>query len=126
MDSIQIIQKLLKIAENQQRIITKLAQQAGMAPTPAAVAPQPTGWQNVTQSVAAILASLPSGKGARVQDAQFSNNSGVHVKIQVRDLSSTADADLRAALAGKALQTADGKTVQAPDASQINVISQMG
>jgi hypothetical protein len=107
-----IIEKLVKIATNQQKIINKLAQQQA-------------GWHDVTKSVAAILSSLPSGKNARVQSA-VAGSSGVHVKLQVKDLSSTADDDLRTALADQHLQTADGQTVQAPDASQINVISQMG
>lgn len=120
MDSKKVIEKLIRIAENQQKIITKLAQQAGVAPQ------QPIGWQDVTHSVAQILATLPGGKAARVASAQVGSENA-EVRLNVRDLTSNVDQQLRSALAGKTVQNSSGQTVKFPqDPSQINVVSQMG
>lgn len=57
MDSKKILEKLLKIASNQQKIITKLAEAQQPAPQPA---PQPLAAKDTTKQTArAILNALP-------------------------------------------------------------------
>lgn len=67
----EVIQKLLKIAENQQKIITKLAQM-GYSPGSGAS----TGWNNVTSDVASKLAAIPGAKGYSVDSAEYGAESG--------------------------------------------------
>ena len=75
MDSKKVIEKLAKIVENQQKIITKLAQQ---------VADSQGGWEDVTSTVAGVLAKNPNAKGVGVSSAQVGSQSGkVTVKVKV-------------------------------------------
>ena len=79
MDQKKVIEKLVKIAENQQKIINKLAQQTGLAPGGGDA--QPMGgatdsWVDITAQVASILAKNPAAKGVGVQAAKAGSQSG--------------------------------------------------
>ncbi len=59
MDSKKVLEKLVKIAENQQKVINKLAQQAGLQPPPTGLAPATPGHD--------VIAALKSHLPANVQ-----------------------------------------------------------
>lgn len=115
----EIIKKLIKIADNQQKIINKLAQDVQLGGA--------TGdWLDISSSVSSVLASLPGGRGATVSTAQFAPQSGnAAVKVKIPNMNSTATGELRNALVGKTLTSNDGKSVQLPtDKNKISVIGE--
>jgi hypothetical protein len=120
MDSKKVIEKLFKIAENQQKIINKLAQTAGLVP--AATNP---GTQDVSAQVAQTLAKIPEAARAKagIQEAQFGAQSGfLDVKLKfpsMKDMGTPASSDLqnklKAALQGAQFTDASGKPVAAKE-----------
>lgn len=108
----EVIQKLLRIAENQQKIITKIAQN---------LATQPGGmggstWGDVTDDVAAKLATIPAAKGYSVQNAEVGAQSGT---LRGNIVTPKNDANfydvlkaLKGLLAGKDVTTSDGESVK--------------
>jgi predicted O-linked N-acetylglucosamine transferase (SPINDLY family) len=60
----EIIRKLLKIAENQQKILTKLAQN------------QELGWSDVSEQLQSKLSTIPAAKNYTVNLAEVSKSDG--------------------------------------------------
>lgn len=107
----EVIQRLLKIAEKQQKIITKLAQMEA--------SPMSNGgstWADVKDDVAAKLATIPGAKGYRVDSAELGTQSGTLRGKLVYPGNATNYYDvlaaLKKALVGQALSSSDGKNVQ--------------
>lgn len=121
MDSKKIIEKLVKIAENQQKIINKLAQEAGLVPA----ATTGGGTQDVSAQVAKALAGIPEAAKAKagIQEAQFGAQSGfLDVKVKFPSMqymgspvAKSVEDKLRAALQGTQFNDASGKPVAAKD-----------
>jgi hypothetical protein len=107
----EVIQKLLKIAENQQKIITKLAQ-LGASPLNGGS----SSWDDVSSDVAAKLATIPGAKGYSVNNAECGAESGTLRGKLVYPASATNYYDvlkaLKNQLVGKSVKTSDGKEVQ--------------
>lgn len=106
----EVIQKLLKIAENQQKIITKLAQM-GASPTGAS-----STWDDVSDDIAAKLATIPAAKGYSVESAEAGSQSG---SLRGKLITPKDDPNfysvlkaLKNQLIGKTVRTGDGKEVQ--------------
>lgn len=76
MDSKKVLEKLLKIAENQQKVIQKLAQQQ-MGAMPQNIAPQEATKRDAT----AILAALPPAVKSAVANLEV-HGSDVMVRFQ--------------------------------------------
>lgn len=115
MDSKKVIEKLVKIAENQQKIINKLAQAAGLAPGGGGA--QPMGgasdsWVDIGPHVAQMLARMPQAKGVGVQSAQAGQQSGAvdgKLKVHMNMLGDPKlDAVMKQLSAGLAGQTVGG------------------
>lgn len=108
----EVIQKLLKIAENQQKIITKLAQM-GASPTSAGAS---SSWDDVSADIAAKLATIPAAKGYSVDSAEVGGASGTLRGKLVTPKNDTNYYDvlkaLKNQLIGKTVRTSDGKEVQ--------------
>lgn len=109
----KIIERLFKIAENQQKIITKLAQMGATPATPAAAGA--STWADVTDDVAAKLATIPGAKGYSVNSAELGSESGTLRGKLVYPASATNYYDvlnaLKRQLVGKPVKTVDGKEV---------------
>lgn len=107
----KVIEKLLKIAENQQKIITKLAQMGATPATPAAAGA--SSWLDVTHDVAAKLAAIPGAKGYSVNSAELGGESGSLRGKLVYPANATNYYDvlnaLKNQLVGKSVKTSDGK-----------------
>ena len=131
MDSKKIIEKLIRIAENQQKIINKLAQQSGMMPQGDA---QPTGgatdsW-DASAEVAGILAQIPEAAKAKagVQSASMGSSGFLDVKLKFPSVQSMNDPNatsalnkLRAALKGAQIRDKGGKSVAVTQSNVIGV-----
>lgn len=108
----EILQKLLKIAEKQQKIITKLAQALPMGGATAA-------WEDVSDSVSALLASIPSAKGFTAVEMEVAPSTGalrgklVYPAGNMK-FNETVNT-LKALLAGNTLKSSDGKDVKVTD-----------
>jgi hypothetical protein len=77
MDEKKVIAKLADIVQKQQKIITKLAQAAGLTGDGAKPMSNPSDdWVDVTAQVASLLAASPTAKGVAVQSAHASKQSG--------------------------------------------------
>ena len=128
MDTKKAIQTLIKIAENQQKIINKLAQAQGLAPTDQGnqLGGATDNWEDVSAETAKILASLPSGKEATLQSAKYGKQSNMlDVVLNINTMNSSVVHDLRQALVGKTLRTQDGKEVQVPmDRNLVRVVGE--
>lgn len=107
----KVIQKLLKIAENQQKIITKLAQ-LGASP----LSGGGSSWDDVSGDVAAKLANIPGAKGYSVDSAEIGAESGTLRGKLVYPANATNYYDVLKALknqiVGKSVKTTDGKEVK--------------
>ncbi len=107
----EVIQKLLKIAENQQKIITKLAQLGGSP-----LSGGSSGWSDVSADVAAKLALIPGAKGYSVESAEFGAESGSLRGKLVQPANAENYYDvlraLKKALVGQTVKTNDGKEVK--------------
>jgi chorismate synthase len=110
MDSKKVIEKLIKIAENQQKIINKLAQQA-----------QPMGgasssWEDVTADLSNRLRSIPEAKGYSIGSAQVGGQTGsFHAELHVPStdkMFGTVTQKLRDQLAGQTIKTNRGQSVK--------------
>lgn len=104
----QIIKKLLKIADNHQRIIAKLAQLA--MPTSGAT----VGWADVSDDLAEKLHSIPNTTGYAVTSAEVSPTEGVlRAKISHPNDENfhSVVSQLKKMLAGSQMRTDDNKTV---------------
>lgn len=111
----EIIKKLLKIAENQQKIITKIAQDMGGAGA------EPMGgasssWLDVSEDLQAKLSALPAAKGYSVSTAEVGSQSGSLKGKLVYPKGDTKFYEvvkaLKSQLAGSELKTSDGKSVK--------------
>ena len=107
----EVIQKLLKIAENQQKIITKIAQ--NLATQPGGVS---SSWGDVTDDVAAKLATIPAAKGYKIQNAEIGSQSG---SLRGNILTPKNDTNfydvlkaLKSLLIGNSVKTSDGESVK--------------
>lgn len=107
----EVIKKLAKIVENQQKIITKLAQMGGAAPLSGAT----SSWADVKDAVAEKLSTIPAAKGYQVISAEVAPSNG----SLKGNLSHPENSDylavfhaLKSELAGKALEDKAGKVVQ--------------
>lgn len=121
----EIIKKLLKIAENQQKIITKLAQDAGVEADPLGGAT--SSWMDVSDDLQAKLATLPAAKGYTVAHAEVSAKSGLlNAKLLYPAGNSKFYEVLKALkqmLVGSQMRSNDGKSVKVSGNPQdINVI----
>ena len=75
----EIIKKLLKIAEQQQKMITKLAQAVEQS--------QQLGNYSVINDLQAKLSAIPAAKGYQVVDAELASSDGtIHVKLQTTNV----------------------------------------
>lgn len=108
----EVIQKLLKIAENQQKIITKIAQNLATQPMTGGA----SSWSDVTDEVAAKLATIPGAKGYSIQNAEVGAQSGT---LRGNILTPKNDENfydvikaLKGMLAGNSLTTSDGQSVK--------------
>ncbi len=131
MDSKKVIEKLIRIAENQQKIINKLAQQAGMMPQGDA---QPTGgasdsW-DASAEVSGILAQIPEAAKAKagIQSASMGGSGFLDVKLKFPSVNSMNDPNasaalnkLRAALKGAQLKDTSGKPVAVTQSNVVGV-----
>lgn len=129
MDSKKVIEKLVKIAENQQKIINKLAQQAGLTPEgqQAGAAGSST---DVSAQVSAILAQIPEAAKAKagVQSAQLGGGGFLDVKLKFPSVNSMNDPNasaalnkLRAALKAANLTDSSGKPVAVTQSNVLGV-----
>lgn len=105
----ELIEKLYSIARNQQKIITKLAQQA-----------QPQGgasgsWADVSADVLAKLKTIPEAKGYSVYSAEVASSDGSlkgKILYPKGDLNASKVMQaLKNLVAGETLRTKDGATV---------------
>lgn len=104
MDSKKVLEKLVKIAENQQKIINKMAQEMGMVP-PGQGGATPLGgasdsW-DVSAEVSGVLSQIPEAAKAKagVQSASFGGQSGfLNVKVKFPSVNSMNDPNASAAL----------------------------
>lgn len=132
MDSKKVIEKLVKIAENQQKIINRLAQQAGMVP-PQGGAQQLGGatdsW-DASAEVSGILAQIPeAGKAkAGIQSATMGSSGFLDVKLKFPSVHSMNDPNataalnkLRASLKGAQLKDQNGKPVAVTQSNVVGV-----
>lgn len=107
----KVIQKLLKIAENQQKIITKLAQ-LGASPFSGGN----SSWSDVSADVAAKLALIPGAKGYSVDSAELGAESGSLRGKLVQPANAENYYDvlraLKNQLVGKSVKTNDGKEMK--------------
>lgn len=107
----EVIQKLLKIAENQQKIITKLAQ-LGASP----LSGGSSSWGDVSGDIAAKLSAIPGAKGYSVDSAEIGAESGTLRGKLVYPANATNYYDVLKALknqiVGKSVKTSDGKEVK--------------
>jgi hypothetical protein len=119
MDSKKVLEKLVKIAENQQKIIMKLAQSQGLEAQPLGGAAD--SWVDVTSQVASVLAKIPGAAqlGIGLSYAKAGPQSGAldgKVKIKMNQLGDPkVEAilkQLKQTLAGTSVTDAAGKPVQ--------------
>lgn len=125
----EIIRKLIKIADNQQKIINKLAQQIGTAPaSPMGGATDDYGFGPIMAEVKAALAKCPSGAGANVTSAEALPEGCF---IQLRNVANSGvTKELLGLLANQSVKldvpSSDGKThAKLPDAKpgKFNIIA---
>lgn len=106
----KVIQKLLKIAKNQQKIITKLAQ-LGASPFSGG-----SSWSDVSADVAAKLSLIPGAKGYSVDSAELGAESGSLRGKLVQPANAENYYDvlraLKNQLVGKSVKTNDGKEMK--------------
>lgn len=130
MDSKKVIEKLVKIAENQQKIINKLAQQAGLMPGGDQLAG--SGTNDVSAEVSGILAQIPEAVKAKagIQSAQLGGSGYLDVKVKFPSVNSMNDPNataalnkLRGALKAARLKDPSGKPI---DVTQSNVVGVYG
>lgn len=107
----KVIEALLKIAENQQKIITKLAQM-GVSPMSGTT----SNWDDVSKDVAAKLAAIPGAKGYSLSGAEYGPQSGSLRGKLVYPATATNYYDvlkaLKGMLVGNTIKTNDGKDVK--------------
>jgi len=107
----KVIEKLLKIAENQQKIIAKLAQM-GASPMSGAS----TNWNDVSADVASKLTTIPGAKGFSINNAEYGPESGALRGKLVYPANAENYYDvlraLKGMLVGKSIKTNDGKDVK--------------
>lgn len=125
MDSKKVIQKLIKIAENQQKIINKLAQQIGTAPAPTPMGGGTDDWGNVTLSVNQLIEQnkLP----CQAFNATVRQSDGVcSMTLAVSGTGSDAlKQTVKNLLVGKTLKSKSGEQVAMPtDANKIQITLQ--
>ena len=114
-----IIEKLAKIVTNQQKIITKLAQQVNAQNAPA------ESWIDISHSVQNILNRLPNGKDAHLVSAKIGGEGNVEIRLNVHDLNSEVGQYLHRALAGNYIEADNGKSYHAGFDS-VNIVSEKG
>lgn len=125
MNEKEIIKKLIKIADNQQKIINKLAQSI---PTGGAT----DNWVDISQPVAGLLAGLKDekgtslGSGVSVTSAQATpNGNNVAVKLRISNLDSETPEALRQAMVGQYFDLGNNRKIKMPDdINNINVIGE--
>lgn len=113
MDSKKVIEKLVKIAENQQKIINRLAREAGLISQGAG--------QDVSAQAAQVLSQIPEATqtGAAIQEAQLGAESGSlfvklkfpHQKYMDSPVAAAAKDKLKAALQQTQFTDSTGKPV---------------
>lgn len=116
MNDKEVMKKLFKIAENQQKIINKLAQNLSGDYVPAQLGGVSGGWNDVSHAVAQKLSTIPAAKHYRLDNAQVagSNNSLKGTLVYPKNDQNYYDVlkALKSALVGQSLKTNDGKEVQ--------------
>lgn len=109
----EVIKKLLSIAEKQQKIITKLAQDMGSALPMGGAS---SNWSDVSDDLAAKLATIPAAKGYSVNEAQVGSASGSLRGKLVYPKNDTNYYEvvkaLKSMLVGNEVKTNDGKAVK--------------
>lgn len=116
MSNKEAIEKLIKIAENQQKIIQKLAQNMGYAPDSGVA----TSTADVTDSVVPYLQQAIQAAGAKahygVQSGNISEDGTLHVAVlQPRSYDpneyNNVKNKFKELVAGKALKSVDGRSL---------------
>lgn len=126
----ETIKKLIKIAKNQQNIITKMAQQMGLDTQELSSA---NSWNQVSTAVQDALALIPEAQGFSVAEAEVSALDG-NLRGKVRAPSNAAPGSFRTVLtklkellAGKQVNSDEGKSVAiSTDPNKITLISMSG
>lgn len=124
MDSKKVIEKLVKIAEKQQKIINKMAQDMGMAP-PEQLSGASATWQDATSEVAPAVQQAAKSVGAKgvytVQSAEFGSSSG-DLKIKLQYPMAQLGGPEAKAVSDKVKQMFAGKTVAGGQVTKVEVI----
>lgn len=103
------VKELLKITANQQKIITKMAQQMGLVPAD-------TSSTSIVNVVNSVLHSMPEAKGISVTSADVLEDGSVRGKLTLPSamfgtpLFKTVTDKLKSTLAGKTVTTDDGNS----------------
>jgi hypothetical protein len=109
----EMIRKLLKISQDQQKVITKLAQVAGIEPLATTDAPTEVG-----QVVEQFLSVMPEAEGYSCKECRVSPSGSVDGKLLMpagnQNFRAVTD-KLKAQLAGKTVSTPDGAKVKVTD-----------
>lgn len=118
MDSKKVIEKLVKIADNQQKIINKLAQAAGLPM--GGEGAQPMGgasadWADVSQDLHNKLQSIPAAKRYGVTSAKVGGQTGnldaeLHVPQEDKNFHLVVE-QIKKQLAGQSIRSNDGQTL---------------
>lgn len=124
MDSKKVIEKLVKIAEKQQKIINKMAQDMGMqqpVPTSGASAT----WEDASAEVAPAVQQAARAVGAKatykVQSAEFGSSSG-NLKIKLEYPMAQLGTPEAKAVSDRVKQMFAGKTVAGGQVTKVEVI----
>lgn len=124
MDSKKVIEKLVKIAEKQQKIINKMAQDMGMQQA------VPTGgasgsWQDATSVVVPAVQQAAKAVGAKavytVQSAEFGADSGT-LKIKLEYPMAQLGTPESKAVSDKVREMLAGKSVAGGQVSKVEVV----
>lgn len=118
MSTKEVIEKLIKIADNQQKIIQKLAQSAGYGPDSGVA----TSSADVTSAVVPYLQQAMQAAGAKaqygVQSANLTEDGGLHVSIlQPKDYDPAEYFNLK----NKFKELVSGKSLASPDGRSLPV-----
>ena len=130
MDSKNVISQLIKIARNQQKIINKLAQQAGL--TGDATQASISGAWDVSYQIADLLSKIPEAVASKagVQTATLGNDGFLDVRIKFPSVSQMGNPTAAEAL-NKLKEVVSQATLRDPSGkptavSQQNVVATYG
>lgn len=122
----EMIKTLLKVAQNQQKILNKIAQQMGASPQGGAT----SSWNAVETAVSQALSMIPEARGCSVVEAEVSSLDGnLRGKVELpadapEGTFRTVLTKLKGLLAGKSLNSDQGSKVSVTsDPSKITFIA---